>query len=126
MDKLEVSRVLDEMATLLELMDANPFRVRAFQNGARVMEGLSQNLETLVREKKLITLKGIGEGLAHIITELVQKGKSREHGHLKKKVPDSVLEMLTIQGLGPQKVNILYKKLKIKTIHALETACKKH
>ncbi len=126
MDKNQVSEILHEMAILLELSDANPFKIRAFENGARVIEGLEQDLETLVDAKKLREIKGIGEGLAEIITDLVKTGKSNEYLSLRKKIHPGLLEMISIQGVGPKRAKILFKKLHIKSVSELEKACKEN
>lgn len=126
MDKGHIAQVLEEMAELMELKDENPFKVRAFYNGARVIDGTEQDLEKLSKEKKLKNIKGIGDHLAHVITELFEKGKCKEHEELKKSFPEGVLKMLTLQGMGPKKVKILCKKLHIKTIDELKKACENH
>ena len=119
----DIISVLEEMAVLMELKDENPFKIRAFQNGARVLEGV-QDLKSLVQEKKLTTIKGIGEHLSKTITELFETGKSKEHTRLRKAFPQTLFEILKLQGLGPKKVKALYKKLKIKSLTELEKACK--
>ena len=126
MDKQRVTAVLEEMAVLLELKDENPFKIRAFQNGARALESLEEDLEKLIEEKRLTSIKGIGEHLAKTITELFETERSSEHNRLKKDFPEGVLSMLSIQGLGPKKVKVLYKKLHLKSIPELEKACHGH
>ena len=126
MDKQRVAQVLEEMAVLLELKDENPFKIRAFQNGARALESLEEDLEKLIEENRLTSVKGIGEHLAKTITELFETERSSEHNRLKKDFPEGVLAMLSIQGLGPKKVKVLYKKLHLKSIPELEKACHDH
>src|SRR3990167_8474866 len=88
MDKKEVAAVLEEIANLLEMKGENPFKVRAFSNGVRIIENLSQDLSDLVTAHSLKKVKGIGEGLAQVITELVQKGQSTYHLKLRSSVPE--------------------------------------
>jgi len=126
MDKNEVSKILREMAILLELSDANPFKIRAFENAARVIEGLDQDLEAVVNAKKLREIKGIGETISHVITDLVQTGSSKEYLSLKKKIHPGLLEMISIQGVGPKRAKILFKKRHIKSVAELEKACQQH
>ncbi|MBI3019221.1 MAG: DNA polymerase/3'-5' exonuclease PolX [Deltaproteobacteria bacterium] len=126
MDKQKVAEVLEEMAVLLELKDENPFKIRAFQNGARAVESLEEDLEKLIQENRLTSVKGIGEHMAKTIKELVETERSKEHAQLKKEFPEGVLAMLTIQGLGPKKVKVLYQKLHLKSIPELEKACHDH
>lgn len=126
MDKNEVSDILREMAILLELSDANPFKIRAYENAARVIEGLDQDLSAIVQAKKLQEIKGIGETISHVITDLVTTGGSKEHLSLKKKIHPGLLDMISIQGVGPKRAKILFKKLHIKSVAELEKACQKH
>ena len=125
MDKKRVIEILDEIGTLLELTGENPFRSRAYHNGAQVVGGLTDDLEELVQKRTLTSIKGIGQGLADTITELMQTGKTKMHEELRAKVPSGVLEMLRIQGLGPRKIKTLYEKLNIKSIAELREACEK-
>jgi DNA polymerase (family 10) len=125
MDKKRVIEILDEIGTLLELTGENPFRSRAYHNGAQVVGGLTDDLEALVLQGSLTSIKGIGQGLADTITELMQTGKTKMHEELRAKVPSGVLEMLRIQGLGPKKIKILYEKLNIMSIAELREACEK-
>ena len=124
MNKKEISDILEEMGTLLELQGANPFKSRAFHNAARAIEGLPGDVETIVAAGTLREVKGIGESIARIITELVQHGSSQEHKELRSGVPEGVLQMLQIQGLGPKKVKILFEKLQIIGVDELERAAR--
>ena len=124
MDKETVIRVLEEVGTLLELKNENPFKIRAYHNAARVLEGQTEDLKTLLETGKLEELKGIGAGISEIIRELVQKGKSKYYEELRKSIPAGVLDLLKIQGLGPKRVKVLFDKLKIKSVAGLESACK--
>jgi DNA polymerase (family 10) len=126
MDKKQIAAVLDEMGTLFELRGENPFKCRAFHNGARVIESLNTDIAALVATGELRTVKGIGEGLARVVTELVQNGKSAEHEKVRSSLPGGLLQMLRISGLGPKKVKVLYDKLKIKSIAELKSACEAH
>jgi DNA polymerase (family 10) len=124
MDKKEISSVLEEMGTLLELQGANPFKSRAFHNAARALEGLTGDIRELADSGELLKVKGIGTSIAAIIKDLATKGRSKEYAELRKGIPDGVLDMLRIQGLGPKKVKILHDKLKLKTLDQLEKAAR--
>ena len=126
MDNKEIAQILEEIAELLELKDENPFKIRAYHNGARIVEGMSEDIAQLVQEGKLQGIKGIGVGLAEKITELVKTGKCKYHHELKKSLPSGVLDMLQIPGLGPKRAKVLYEKLKIKSVAELEHACQEN
>ncbi|MCI0708370.1 MAG: DNA polymerase/3'-5' exonuclease PolX [Ignavibacteriae bacterium] len=126
MDKKQVAEILEEMGTLFELKGENPFKCRAFHNASRVVEALTEDLNTLVQTGGIRKVKGIGEHLAELITELATSGKAKEYDKLKSSLPAGLLEMVRIQGLGPKRVKILYDKLKIKSIAELKKACEQH
>jgi DNA polymerase (family X) len=124
MDKDKVAEILVEIGTLLELKGENPFKTRAYSNGARIIEALNEPLAKIVTEKRLGEIKGIGEALEQKITELVETGKLKYYEELKASIPPGLLEMLEISGLGPKKIQALNKKLGIDSIEKLEAACK--
>jgi DNA polymerase (family 10) len=124
MDKKAIVEILDEMGTLLELQGANPFKSRAFHNASRAVEGLTKDIAELVESGELREVDGIGEKIAVVITDLVHRGKSKDHDELRKSFPPGVPDMLRVQGLGPKKVKVLYERLKIKSLAELESAAK--
>jgi DNA polymerase (family X) len=126
MDKKEIAAILDEMGTLLELKGENPFRSRAYHNAAQVIGTLNDDLDKLITEKKLTSVKGIGSGLSEIIIDLYTKKKSKHYEELRASIPKGVLEMLRIQGLGPKKVKVLFEKLNIRSLSELKAACNEH
>ena len=123
MDKDAVAEVLKEIGVLLELKGENPFKTRAYVNGARTLEGLTEPLETLIQEERLGEVKGIGKALVEKITELVETGELEYYTNLKASIPAGLIEMLDVQGMGPKKVKALHDKLGIESIEALEAAC---
>jgi DNA polymerase (family 10) len=123
-DKKAIAAILDEMGTLLELKGANPFKARAYHNASRAVEGITKDIAVLVETGDLREVRGIGESIAEVITDLVKKGKSKEYESLRKSLPEGLVEMLGIQGLGPKRIKILYDKLKIKSLEQLEKAAR--
>ncbi len=124
MDKNKVAEILVEIGVLLELKGENPFKTRAYANAARTLEGLHEPLATLVAEKRLGKIKGIGEALEQKITELVETGTLKYYEELKASIPPGLVEMLEISGVGPKKIQALNKKLGIDSVEKLEAACK--
>jgi len=123
MDKDAVAAVLKEIGVLLELKGENPFKTRAYVNGARTLEGLTEPLETLIKEERLGEIKGIGNALVEKITELVETGELEYYNTLKASIPPGLIEMLDVQGMGPKKVKAINEKLGVETIEELEKAC---
>jgi DNA polymerase (family X) len=126
MDKKEIAAVLEEMALLLELAGENPFKVRAYESGARAVLTLPGDVGEAVRQGELDRVKGIGKTLAGVIAELVRRGESSVHKELKDKIPAGLLEMLSVPGLGPKKAKVLYEQLQITGLGELEYACREN
>ncbi|KAB3529788.1 DNA polymerase/3'-5' exonuclease PolX [Alkaliphilus pronyensis] len=123
MNKHDVSIILEEIGTLLELQGENPFKVKAYYNGARIIELLEEDLVELVKENRLHEVKGIGKALEEKITELIETGALEFYDKLKEEIPKELQEILKIQGIGPKKARVLYKDLGIETVEELEEAC---
>jgi len=121
----DIARAFDEIADLLEIEDANPFRIRAYRNGARTLRGLGQEIGELVVEGDDLTrLPGIGKDLAAKIHEMLKTGKVQALDNLHKEVPASVESLLKIPGLGPKRVKTLYHSLGMESVKQLEKAVK--
>jgi DNA polymerase (family 10) len=123
MDKDQVGAILVEIGTLLELKGENPFKTRAYSNAARAIESLAEPLPKIVAEDRLGEIKGVGEGIAKKITELVQSGKLAYYDELKASIPPGLVAMLDIPGLGPKKIQALRQKLGVDSVEKLEQAC---
>jgi len=124
MTKNEIADVLTEIGTLLELKGENPFKTRAYLAGARVLESIEQGeLDTLIREERLKTVKGIGDALAQKIGELHATGRLEFFEKLKASIEPGLVEMLDVPGLGPKKIKAIHDQLGIATIADLAAAC---
>lgn len=121
--KKDLVRTLEEIGTLLDLKGENPFKSRAYFAAARSIEATDEDLSYLIESGQLASLKGIGKALNEKITELVTTGALEYYNTLKASIPQGLVEMLKIQGLGPKKIKILHDKLQITTIGELEYAC---
>ena len=124
MTKNEIADVLTEIGTLLELKGENPFKIRAYQSGARALEAIEEEeLAALIGEKRLESVKGIGEALAQKITELFATGRLVFFEKLRASIEPGLIEMLEVPGLGPKKIRALHDKLGLVSIKDLATAC---
>jgi DNA polymerase (family 10) len=123
LDKFAVARALREMGSLLELEGENPFKIRAYENGARALEGLTEDLGTLVAERRLLEVPGIGEALAGKIASLHTTGRSDTLDKLRARHPPGILELLQVPDLGPKKIAALHAALGLANLADLEAAC---
>ena len=116
----DIAGMFDEIADLLEIQEANPFRVRAYRNAARTVENLSLELAGAVGSgQRLPKLPGIGADLAAKIEEIVRTGTCGLLVRLRKELPAGVTELLRVPGLGPKRVKALYRDLAVKTLPQL-------
>ncbi|HZE99053.1 MAG TPA: helix-hairpin-helix domain-containing protein, partial [Planctomycetota bacterium] len=122
MDTRQVAELLEKIAHLLELQEENPFKIRAYQNGARALEGLTTDLRDLIEQKKLGEVPGIGKALEEKITQLVTTGKMDYYEELRKEVPPGVLELLSIPSFGPKKARTVWKELGVTSVEELRKA----
>ncbi|MFP5344655.1 MAG: helix-hairpin-helix domain-containing protein, partial [Gammaproteobacteria bacterium] len=121
----DVAAVFEEIADLLEIENANPFRVRAYRNAARLIGDLNRELsDMLAGGADLTELPGIGADLAGKIQEIVTTGKSAMLVKLRKRTPPALIELLKLPGLGPKKVKALYQELDIHSLDQLARAAR--
>src|SRR5215831_15589021 len=128
MKNTEIAAAFDLVADILEFQAANPFRVRAYRNASRTIHDLSEPLEKIAGDpnRKLTDIAGVGGDLSEKIKTLVETGKLPMLEELQAQVPQSVLALLRIPGLGPKKAAVLHKELGIKTLDELKAACQAH
>jgi len=123
MNKKDVAHVLEEIAVLLELSGENPFKARSYANVARQIEQADEDVDVLVREKRLRELKGVGEALEKKIEELVTTGTLGYHQKLRSTFPETLFELFGIPGLGAKRIKTLYEDLGVRSLGELEYAC---
>ncbi len=121
-DKDRVSDVLEEIGKMLALKDENPFKIRAYEDAARTISSLTEDLGALVEEERLSDLEGIGEGLSEKISELVRTGRMTYYEDLREEIPEGLLTIMDIEGLGPKKAKALWDELHITTLDELAEA----
>ncbi len=122
MEKRDVVRVLQEIAVLLELRGENPFKVRAYENAARAVEGLTEDLGSVVAEGRLVQVRGIGAHIAQRVAELMTDGRMKFHDELVETTPPGYLDMIRVPGLGAKKVRALGEALEVTTLAELKKA----
>jgi DNA polymerase (family 10) len=121
----DIASVFDEIADLLEIEGDNPFRIRAYRNGARTLRELGHDIQALIEQGEDITqLSGIGKNLASKIHEILETGHCRSLDKLRRQLPADLTELLRLPGLGPKRVHTLYHELDIHTLMQLERAAR--
>jgi len=120
--KSDVVRIFDDMASILDILGENPFKIRSYENAARAIDGLTGDLGEMVASGELLNVKGIGRSLFAHIEELHDTGRLEIYEQARAKIPEGLLDMLRIPGMGPKKVKAVYEKLGVKTIDELEQA----
>lgn len=123
MHNADVAAIFDEIADLLQIEGANPFRVRAYRTGARTLRDLPREVSEMVeRGEDLTALPGIGKDLAGKIEEILKTGTTAILEEYYRKVPATLTDLLHIPGLGPKRVKALARELNIRTLAELQKA----
>jgi DNA polymerase (family X) len=125
MNNVRIAEVLELVADLLEFQEANPFRVRAYRNGARTIRDYPEQMQAILQDdgRKLTDIAGVGKDLADKIATLMATGSLPLLEELQAKVPHSVLALLRVPGMGPKKAAVLFKELNIVSLDQLRAAC---
>ncbi|UCG89432.1 MAG: DNA polymerase/3'-5' exonuclease PolX [Gemmatimonadota bacterium] len=125
-ENIEIAAVLQNVADLLEIKGANPFRIRAYRNAAQVVAEWAAPLRKLVEEEcDLTELPSIGKDMARHIEELVSRGELMLLQELSQDVPLSLVELTRLPGLGAKKARKLWDELGVETLDDLESAAER-
>ncbi len=127
MENRDIAAVFEQIASLMKILQDDPkwtFKAAAYERAARSLESFPERAADLARdpERKLTAIPGVGADLASKIKELAETGKCEYHQEQLNKVPPTLLDMLQLQGVGPQKVRLFYKQMGIKSVAELQAA----
>jgi DNA polymerase (family 10) len=122
-DNRPIAQVFAEIADLLEIKDANAFKIRAYRTAAETIAAWPDPI-TRLDEKQLRDLPGVGRDLAAKIRELADTGACAYHQELLQEFPPTILDLLRLQGVGPKTVAMLYSALNIQSVEALAAAAR--
>ncbi len=125
MKNAEVAKILYEIADMLGTQGVE-FKPRAYRRAAQSIETMQRDIENVWKEGKLRTIPGVGENIEKKIGEYLETGRLPYYDKLKKSVPVDLESLLSVGGLGPKRVGMLYRKLKIRNLDGLEKAAKSH
>jgi DNA polymerase (family X) len=124
MRNLEIAVIFNQIADLLEIQGANPFRIRAYRRAATSLEGLTGSIETIINQSGARSIPGIGEDLERKIAEYLETGKMEFYEQLKQEVPLGLARMVDIPSVGPKTAKLIYDHFQVQTIEDLEALCK--
>jgi len=111
----EIANIFSKMADIMEFLGENPYRINTYRRVAEVLSELSVDVEDLIRTGKIYQITGIGESSINKIKEYLITGKISKYEELKQLVPEDLIELLDVPGIGPKTLRLAYEKLKIRT-----------
>ena len=123
----EIASIFNQLADLLEIKGENPFKIRAYRNAARTIENLGTDLRKMLEDGMNISqIPTIGEHIALKIEEIIKTGKLAKLESLKRDFPLQLLDLLKVEGIGPERAKVLYEELNVSSLEDLEKAAKTH
>ncbi len=120
MKNKELASLFSRIADALEIKGEAAFKVLAYRKASRILEDLSEDIETVAREKRLQEIDGIGSGIAAKIEEYLQTGEMKKYREALSGIPDSLFELLEIQNLGAKTIHLMQKELGVKSLADLK------
>ncbi len=122
-DRFKIAADLREIGRFLTVVGENPFKVQAYERGARSLEKLDGDLDALVGSGRLTAIPGIGTALASIIEEIYRTGECTLLQRMRQELPPGVVELSAVAGLTLKKITALHDALQIESVADLKTAC---
>ncbi|MCI0336703.1 MAG: hypothetical protein L0226_03930 [Acidobacteria bacterium] len=119
MTNQEIAGVFRRLANLLEVLDENPFKIRSYRTAADTIEDATTPLVEIVAAggaEKLRELPGIGEAISKKIVELIETGTFKLYQEVTEEIPETVLDLLRVEGIGIKTLQILYHQFKITSL----------
>ncbi|HTM91999.1 MAG TPA: helix-hairpin-helix domain-containing protein [Flavisolibacter sp.] len=125
MDNYEIADQFSLLAKLMDIHGENSFKSKTYSSAAFAIEKLPQQIASLPHEK-IFQIKGIGESVGRKVIEILESGEIQVLSEYISNTPSGVLEMMNIKGLGPKKINVLWKEMRIDSIEELQKACEEN
>jgi DNA polymerase (family 10) len=122
MKNKELADLFEKMADILEFKGENPFKISAYRKASRIIGDLTQDIEEIAESGKLKDIPGIGEGMAQKVVEYLKTGKISKFEEVKKGVPDELIAIMDVPGMGPKTLSMLHKEKGISNFSQLEKA----
>ena len=120
MKNLEIAAIFGNMADLLEIQGANPFRIRAYRNARASLESLTDNIEEIAKREALKDIQGIGKDLASKIVEYIHSGKIAAYEDLKQEIPVGLVHVVSIPTIGPKTARSIFDHTGVESVEQLE------
>ena len=121
MRQRQIADTFERIADLLELQGANPFRIRAYRRAALNLRALTEPIETIANREALREIPGIGEDLALKAQEILETGRLQYLDELTRRIPASLVDLLSVPSIGPKTAKLVYDRFKVKSITQLES-----
>ena len=122
MKNKELANLFEKMADILEFKGENPFKISAYRKASRIIGDLTQGIEEITEKGDLKNIPGIGEGMAQKIVEYLKTGKVSKFEEVRKGVPEELIAIMDIPGMGPKTLSMLHKEKGISNLSQLEKA----
>jgi len=122
MKNKELADLFEKMADILEFKGENPFKISAYRKASRIIGDLTQDIEEIAEQGELKNIPGIGEGMAQKVVEYLKTGKISKFEEVKKGVPDELIAIMDIPGMGPKTLALIHKGRGINNLSQLEKA----
>ena len=119
MKNKEIASLFSRIADILDFQGENSFRVNAYRRGALILSDLAEDVEALIEEGRLTEIPGIGEGMARNIEEYLGTGRMSKYEEVRKGVPEELIALLGVQGMGPKTLALAHRELGIKSLNDL-------
>lgn len=122
MNNADIVSALTEIAELLELKNESSFRIRAYENAAKAVSNLTEDVNALAATGEITTIKGIGKGIAQRIEELLTDGRIPYLDELRAEFPAGVRQLMRVPGVGPSLARRAYSELGVQNLEQLREA----
>ncbi|TKJ29011.1 MAG: hypothetical protein CEE40_10025 [Chloroflexi bacterium B3_Chlor] len=126
MENSEIAQVFSDIADMLDIKGDDWYRIRAYRRAAEAMAHYPEDLTNLWEEGRLEEIPGVGKAIAGKVDEILQTGRLEFYERLKSEIPDGVVSLLGIPGVGPKTVHRLYKELGLVSVPDVEVAARQH
>ncbi|HIO42155.1 MAG TPA: DNA polymerase III, partial [Aquifex sp.] len=110
-----LAQIFERMADILEFLGDNPFRIRTYRRVAKILENLPMDVGEAIESGYIYKIKGIGGSTLAKIEEFLKTGTVQKYEELRKKVPEELLDLMEVPGIGPKTLKVAYEKLGVRT-----------